>query len=121
VQTRSTDYISLADMDKAAKASVPRASYTGQSKCWHGAIKVGSKLVWKCGHTHHNRDQGGWTHGTAASACARSALKVALKSEAEIEQMKRDVRATAQGMTRVRWNIDYELSVRDEIRAALNL
>lgn len=102
----------------------PRATYTGQSGFWHGAIKVGNKLVWKCGHNHHNRDQSGRTWGRSACSCAQSALRFALMSDADVEQAKADLRAYMSGSSmspRMPINHDYELSVRDEIRAAINL
>lgn len=100
-----------------------KATYTGTSHAWHGAIKCGGKLVWKCGHNHHNRDQGGVTWGRAARGCAESVLTVALKSDAEIEQMRRDMHSYNMGGmgTRMPWKAEYELSVREEVRRALGL
>ena len=70
-----------------------RATYTGRSGLWHGAIKVGGKLVWKCEHNHHNRDIGSKTWGRAACSCAQSALRFAMMTDAEIEQAKANHRA----------------------------
>jgi hypothetical protein len=101
----------------------PRATYTGTSQAWKGAIKLGSRVVWTCEHRHHNRDQGGVTWGTAACGCARSVLAVALKSDADIERLKSDLinynRGCMGSIPRPMWKLDYELSVRDEVRAAL--
>lgn len=100
----------------------PKATYTGRSGLWHGAIKVGGRVVWKCGHNHHNRDQGSKTWGRSACSCAQSALRYALMSDAEIEAAKTAVRQYMNGgmSPRMAWSIDYELSVRDEIRAAID-
>jgi hypothetical protein len=99
-----------------------KATYTGCSHAWHGAIKANGKLVWKCGHNHHNRDQGGATWGRSARGCAESALRVARMTDAEIEQMKRDMaqyHSFSSMSPKAPWKAEYELSVRDEIRAAL--
>lgn len=100
-----------------------RATYTGRNGLWHGAIKVGGKVVWTCGHNHHNRDQGSRTWGRAACECSKSALRYALMTDAEIEQVKADVRAYMNGgmSPRAPWTIDFELSAREQIRAALNV
>ena len=99
-----------------------RATYTGSNGLWRGAIKVGNKVVWKCGHNHHNRDQGNKTWGRAACECSKSALRYALMTDADIEFNKAAVRQWMNGgmSPRTPWTIDYELSVRDEIRAAIN-
>lgn len=102
----------------------PRATYTGSPQAWSGAIKLGKRVVWKCGHRHHNRDQGGYTWGTAACGCANSVLKVALKTEAEIEEMQRAMReyhSHSSMSSKIRWNAEYELGVREEVRRALGL
>lgn len=104
----------------------PRATYTGKSGLWHGAIKVGSTVVWKCEHSHRNRDQGSRFAGRSACDCATSALRYATMSDAELAARKDEVDT----YNRQRWSsmspmppvdISYELSVRDTIRRALGL
>lgn len=103
-----------------------RATYTGQSGLWHGAIKVGNAVVWQCPHNHKNRDQGSHFAGRAACACARSVLKFAMMTDVELASRKSEMDAYNRG----RWSsmspmpplsIDFELSVRDEVRSAINL
>jgi hypothetical protein len=101
-----------------------RATYAGQSGLWHGAIKMSGKVVWKCGHNHHNRDHGSKTWGRSACSCAQSALRFALMNDAELERTKADLRAYMSGSSmspRMAVSHDYELSVRDEIRRAIGL
>lgn len=104
----------------------PRATYTGQSGLWHGAIKVGSSVVWKCGHNHRNRDQGSNFAGRSACECANSALRYATMDAAELAARKDEIDT----YNRQRWSsmspmppmdISFELSVRDDIRRAIGL
>lgn len=47
-----------------------RATYTGTSGAYRGAIRDGKELVWECPHRHRNRDAGDSAHN-----CARSYLR----------------------------------------------
>jgi hypothetical protein len=109
--------------NKTMADAAPRASYTGTSGLWHGAVKVGKDVVWTCPHTHRNRDQSTRTNGRAACDCASSALRVALMSADELSYFKATHRTYMNGgmSPRMPWNIDFELRVRDEIRAAIGL
>lgn len=104
--------------------TTPRATYTGRNGLWHGAIKVGAKVVWTCPHNHRNRDHGSHINGRAASACSASALRYALMTDEELAAKRAEIeqcnRHAFSSMSPVRpMQIDFELSVRDEIRRAI--
>jgi hypothetical protein len=40
-----------------------------------GALRLGSKVVWECGHVHRRRDQSS-RYGPSAAACAHEALRL---------------------------------------------
>ena len=100
-----------------------RASYTGQSGLWHGAIKIGARVVWRCPHNHRNRDHGSKFAGRSACECAKSALRYAQMSDEDLAKVVADHRSymTMHSMSpRMPWTIDFELAARDAIRAALS-
>lgn len=56
-----------------------RISYTGGPGSWRGIIKRGKEIVWRCSHTHPNRDEDA-AH-TAARPCASAVLDALLDPE----------------------------------------
>lgn len=113
-------------LERKGPAMQARATYTGQSGLWHGAIKVGSKIVWACDHNHRNRDHGSKFAGRSACGCAQSVLRYALMSDAELAKQRAEVDA----YNRQRWSsmspmppldIEHELSVRDAVRRVIGI
>jgi hypothetical protein len=47
-----------------------RAGYVGKARHWHGAIAIGPSVVWRCPHSHNNREQTTMRNGVSARACA---------------------------------------------------
>ena len=57
-----------------------REGYRGHTQSWEGVIKQGSKVVWACGHRHHNRDIATTRHSSARS-CAWLMLQLVTNSD----------------------------------------
>lgn len=56
-----------------------RVSHTGGPGAWRGLIKRGNDVLWRCDHTHPNRDEDA-AH-TAALPCARTVLEALAEPE----------------------------------------
>jgi hypothetical protein len=80
-------------------ANILRVSHRGGPGGYMGVIKEGKRVVWECGHWHHNRNQSTYTNGESATACA--GLMMAL------------VRDPAYLNTMRKWAMNYGRSPRD--------
>lgn len=47
-----------------------RATYRGKPGSWEAVIKDGKRVVWACGHAHHNRDHSTNAHVSAGDCGA---------------------------------------------------
>lgn len=103
------------------------STYVGGPGAWHGAIRVGNAVVWRCDHAHTNRDLSSKANGQCACDCARAVLTYATRTDEEIAALKASVsahnkrgRSHGFGYTRKTLN-GYALAVRPAVRAALGL